>query len=347
MPRPADLPDSIKELSFYNAADVDDGRDFHQHMERVIRSLDATSKGGLHAKSSGLPKTRGLAAGAAATAILLLVGWMFQAQLREQFGRTLSEPTTAPAGPPQVTPTPNPPTSPRLGSRIALVIGNAGYQNVARLSTPGNDATAMAGLFKTAGFDVVEARRDMVGAEFKRTVRDFARAAQSAVTAAIFYAGHGIEVNGTNYLVPVDAKLADVYDVEDEGISLDRIIGALDPVLGLRLIILDACRDNPFLKTMQRTRITRAVSSGLARIEPSSPDTLIAYAAKAGTTADDGTGPNSPYTGALVKHLPVPGLDIRIALGRVRDEVLRNTANRQEPFVYGSLGGSEMALVPK
>jgi uncharacterized caspase-like protein len=111
----------------------------------------------------------------------------------------------------------------------------------------------------------------------------------------------------------------------------------LEPVKRLRLIILDACRDNPFARTMKRTMASRSVGQGLARIEVLTSDTLVAYAVKAGLTASDGDKANSPYTLALLKHLTTPGLDVRLALGRVRDEVLRATGNRQEPFVYGSV----------
>src|SRR3954471_13231037 len=121
----------------------------------------------------------------------------------------------------------------------------------------------------------------------------------------------------------------------------------LEPAKRLRLIILDACRDNPFVKTVRRTNETRSIGRGLARIEPPTYDTLIAYAAKERTTASDGEGKHSPFTTALLKNITVPGLDLRIALGRVRDDVMEMTRNRQEPFVYGSLGGSPVSLVPE
>jgi Caspase domain len=183
--------------------------------------------------------------------------------------------------------------------------------------------------------------------EFRRAVRDFMLTAQSADIAVVYYAGHGIEKGGTNYLIPVDARLLRDYDAEDEAVSLDRIIAALQPARQLRLIILDACREDPFAPRGHRDIVARAIEHGLAKIEPSTPDTLIAYAAKAGSLSFDGDGgPNSPFTAALVKYLAEPGVDIRIALGQVRDEVLKNTGNRQEPFTYGSLGGTEVSLVP-
>ena len=231
--------------------------------------------------------------------------------------------------------------------RVALVIGNSAYQNASKLANPGNDASAMAELFRRAGFDVVEARQDLGNLEFKRVAREFTAVARDADVAVMYFAGHGIEVNGTNYLVPTDARLATDFDVEDEALSLDRLTRALVPARRLRLIILDACRDNPFIQTMQRSVASRAVASGLAKVEPATTDTLVAFAAKAGSTADDGRGANSPFTTALLKHLTVPGRDVRIALGYVRDDVIKATGNRQEPFVYGSLGGATVALVPE
>ena len=187
--------------------------------------------------------------------------------------------------------------------RVALVIGNSDYQNASKLANPVNDAKAMAEMFRQAGFEVVEAKTDLGNLEFKRVAREFTAIARDADIAVMFFAGHGIEVNGTNYLLPVDAKLASDFDVEDEALSLDRLARALEPAKRLRLIILDACRDNPFVRTMQRGVATRQVTSGLAKIEPATSDTLIAFAAKAGSTADDGRGANSPFTAALVKNL--------------------------------------------
>lgn len=230
--------------------------------------------------------------------------------------------------------------------RVALVVGNAAYQNAAGLSNTVNDATAMANLFVKAGFDVVESRSDLGVVEFKRAIRDFMFTARDADIAVVYFAGHGIEIRGSNYLIPVDAKLRSDYDADDEAISLERIILAVEPVKQLRLIILDACRDNPFIRRMQRAFAARAVTGGLATVEPSTGNTVIAYAAKAGSISYDGAGPNSPFTTALMKYLTEPGLDIRIAFGRVRDEVMKATSNRQEPFVYGSLGGTTIALVP-
>jgi hypothetical protein len=230
--------------------------------------------------------------------------------------------------------------------RVALVLGNSAYQNVAKLPNPVNDGAAIAATLTSAGFDVVDSRHDLPAAETRRALRDFADRARDADIALVYYAGHGIEVDGTNYLIPVDAKLERDTDVYDEAFSLERVLLAIEPAKQLRLVILDACRDNPFAKIMKRTVASRAIGQGLAKVEPASPNTLIAYAAKAGSTASDGDSKNSPFTSALVKHITTPGLDVRRAFGFVRDDVLKNTSNRQEPYVYGSLGGDDVPLVP-
>ncbi len=231
--------------------------------------------------------------------------------------------------------------------RIALVIGNSNYVNVRPLPNPENDANAIAKLFSAAGFETVNASNNLNGTEMRRAFRDFAEKSRTADVAVVFFAGHGIEIDGTNYLLPVDTSLKRDLDVEDEAISLDRIVRMLEPAKRLRLIILDACRDNPFIRTVRRTSETRSIGRGLAKIEPPSSDTLIAFAAKAGSTASDGDGRHSPFTAALLKNLTTPGLDLRIALGRVRDDVLSSTGNAQEPFVYGSLGGTTVSLLPE
>ena len=230
--------------------------------------------------------------------------------------------------------------------RVALVLANSAYQNAPQLANPVNDGAVIAAKFREAGFDVVDFRRDLPAAETRRALRDFDDRARDADIAVVYYAGHGIEVDGANYLIPVDAKLERDTDVYDEAFSLDRVLVAIEPARQLRLVILDACRDNPFSKSMKRSVASRAIGRGLARIEPTSPNTLIAYSAKAGSTAADGDATNSPFTLALAKHLTTPGLDVRRAFGFVRDDVLKTTGNKQEPFVYGSLGGDDVPLVP-
>jgi uncharacterized caspase-like protein len=230
--------------------------------------------------------------------------------------------------------------------RVALVIGNSAYQKVAKLPNPANDAAAVAAMLKAAGFDSVESKLNVPANDLRRTLREFAAKTRDADIAVIYYAGHGIELDGTNYLIPVDASLETDGDVLDETIPLDRVLFAVEPAKQLRLVILDACRDNPFARTMKRTIASRAIGRGLAKVEPTSPNTMIAFAAKAGSTASDGDSRNSPFAAALIEHLPKPGLDLRRAFGFVRDDVLKSTGNKQEPYVYGSLGGDDLPLVP-
>jgi uncharacterized caspase-like protein len=230
--------------------------------------------------------------------------------------------------------------------RIALIIGNSAYKNVARLQNPANDAAVVADMFRSAGFETVESRLNLTVSELRKTLREFGNKSRDADVAVVYYAGHGIELDGNNYLIPVDATLETDADVLDETLPLDRVLFAVEPARHLRLVILDACRDNPFAKTMKRTIASRAVGRGLAKVEPSSPNTMIAFAAKAGSTASDGDSKNSPFATALVNHLAKPGLDLRKAFGFVRDDVLKATNNSQEPFIYGSLGGNDVSLVP-
>ncbi|CCE01637.1 caspase family protein [Bradyrhizobium sp. STM 3809] len=230
--------------------------------------------------------------------------------------------------------------------RVALVIGNEGYRNVAKLTNPANDAALVATMFKNAGFDSVTSRFDLNLNEMRKALREFGAKARDAQLAVIYYAGHGIELDGTNYLIPVDATIESDTDVLDEALSLDRMLVAVEPAKQLRLVILDACRDNPFAKTMKRAIASRSIGRGLAKVEPNAPNTMIAFAAKAGSTAADGDAANSPFAIAISEHLPKPGLDLRKAFGFVRDDVLKSTGNRQEPYVYGSLGGDDVSIVP-
>lgn len=229
---------------------------------------------------------------------------------------------------------------------MALVIGNSAYKSVPRLNNPVNDAALVGGMFRKAGFDTVDVKLDLSVVDMRKALREFGTKARDADVAVIYYAGHGIELDGNNYLIPTDAALETDTDVFDEAFPLDRVLFAIEPAKQLRLVILDACRDNPFAKTMKRTVAARAIGRGLAKVEPTSPNTMIAFAAKAGSTASDGDSRNSPFAAALVERLPTPGLDLRKAFGFVRDDVLKSTGYKQEPYVYGSLGGDDVALIP-
>lgn len=231
--------------------------------------------------------------------------------------------------------------------RVALVIGNSKYQSVQQLPNPSRDANAVAQLLRDAHFDSVDVQLNLGIVDFKRAVRKFEDQVEQADIAVIYYAGHGFEINGTNYLIPVDAMLVSDRDAEDEALPLDLILSRSGSAKKFRVIILDACRDNPFSSRMQRKKSVSRGVSGLGKIDLSSTtDTLTAYAAKLGSTAEDGDGEHSPFTTALLKNLTVPGLDIRMAFGRIKTEVMTATAGHQEPYVYGSLGGDTYALVP-
>jgi len=230
--------------------------------------------------------------------------------------------------------------------RVALVMGNSAYKNVGRLANPVNDAALVGGMFKKAGFDTVDIKLDLNVVDMRKALREFGSKVRDADVAVIYYAGHGIELDGTNYLIPTDAALETDTDVLDEAFPLDRLLFAIEPAKQLRLVVLDACRDNPFAKTMKRTVAARGIGRGLAKVEPTSPNTMIAFAAKAGSTASDGDSKNSPFATALAERLPTPGLDLGKAFRFVRDDVLKSTGNKQEPYVYGSLGGDDVSLVP-
>lgn len=229
--------------------------------------------------------------------------------------------------------------------RVALVIGNSAYQNAPQLPNPAKDAAAISDMLRKADFDVVESVHDANNQDMRRALREFSDKSLNADVAVVYFAGHGIEVDGQNYLIPTDAALQRDRDVYDEAISLERILQTVEPAKTLRLVILDACRDNPFARSMKRVSALRSLNRGLVAVEPMTTNTLIAYAAKGGSTAEDGVGEHSPFATALLKHLPTPGLDLRQAFGRVRDDVMKATDNKQEPFVYGSLGGATVALV--
>jgi invasion protein IalB len=235
----------------------------------------------------------------------------------------------------------------RAEKRVALVVGNSNYETVAKLANPINDAQLVTNFFREMKFDVVEMKSNVNLQTFRAALREFTNLAENADVAAVFFAGHGMELGGTNYLIPVDAKLNTDLDVEDETISLDRVLRALEPVKKIRLVILDACRNNPFIPRMRKLSITtRSTGRGLADPYVTTRNTLVAFAARAGSLAQDGKGSNSPFTRALVAHLGTPGLDLRIAFGRIRDQVYEETQQRQEPWMYGTLGGTIISFVP-
>ena len=218
--------------------------------------------------------------------------------------------------------------------RVALVIGNAEYEHAPLLANPLNDAADVTAALERLGF-AVNLLENADQTALRRGLQQFARAASVAEVAVIYYAGHGIEVDRRNFLVPVDARLASGADTEFETIPLDLVIQSVSRA-AFRLVILDACRENPFARKMQTADTTRSIGRGLALIEPPG-GTLVAYAAKEGTLAEDGDGRNSPYAQALLSVLEQPDLEVGMVFRHVRDEVLAATGGRQEPFTYGSL----------
>ena len=229
-------------------------------------------------------------------------------------------------------------------SRVALVIGNSAYRNVAPLPNTRNDANDIAELFQRLGFSV-KTLRDGTFDDMRRALLQLGRDARGADMAVVYFAGHGMEIGGENWLIPVDAELHSDRDAENEAISLKSAMLQVANAASLGLVILNSCRDNPFAAQMQRVSRSRAVDRGLARIEPND-NVLVAYAAKDGTVASDGRGRNSPFTTALLNNLETPGIEIRFLLASVRDEVLAATNRQQQPFVYGSLSRREIYLKP-
>jgi hypothetical protein len=229
-------------------------------------------------------------------------------------------------------------------TKVALVIGNGAYQNVPALPNPPHDAADIAAAFERLGFSV-QLIKDANYDAMRRALLQFSSKAREADMAIIYFAGHGMEMDGENWLVPVDAELKTDLDMNQEAISLSSIVLKVTPATKLGLVILDACRNNPFSGKMKRTVATRAIGRGLSRIEPTN-NVLVAYSAKDGTTAIDGAGRNSPFTTALLKYLEVPGLEINFLFRDVRDDVISVTNGEQQPFVYGSLSKESIFFKP-
>lgn len=228
--------------------------------------------------------------------------------------------------------------------RIALLIGNGAYQNHPVLPNPVNDTADLAGALRAAGFEVEE-HENLSQIRLLSVLRDFQHRALSAKVAVIYYSGHGMEVERRNFLIPVDARLETDRDIAFEAVPLEAAMFAVEGASELSLVIVDACRDNPFLAQMTRTMATRSIGLGLGRVEPPG-NTLVAFAAREGTVAYDGEGRNSPYAEALIEAVGAPGLEIGKLFRRVRDRVLETTNGRQEPFLYGSLSEEDYFLNP-
>ena len=223
------------------------------------------------------------------------------------------------------------------GKRVALVIGNSDYASATKLENPKNDAADVAGALETLGFQVIKGF-DLDKASMDRTIRDFAAALTGAKVGLFFYAGHGLQVSGQNYLVPVDAKLTTPSGLDFETVRLDLVHRTMEREATTNIIFLDACRDNPLSRNLARAMGTRSASvgKGLAVVE-SGEGTLISFSTQPGNVALDGTGRNSPYATALVKHITAPGEDLPSILINVRNEVMQSTERRQVPWEHSAL----------
>ncbi|OKO73810.1 hypothetical protein AC629_36305 [Bradyrhizobium sp. NAS80.1] len=225
--------------------------------------------------------------------------------------------------------------------RVALVIGNGAYKNVHALPNPPRDSKLIAGVLRDLGFQTVMSVSDLTRDKFFQTLQAFADEAEKADWAVVYYAGHGFEIGGVNYLVPVDAKLTADKDAETEAVALEQVIAAVGAAHKVRLVMLDACRDNPFAPTMQRTLSLKLVDKGFSNIEPGA-GFMVVYAAKHGETAMDGDGgADSPFATALAREIKVPRVEIRKLFDIVRDDVWSATRHEQQPFTYGSPTGRE------
>ncbi|MEO1602572.1 MAG: caspase family protein [Pseudomonadota bacterium] len=228
-------------------------------------------------------------------------------------------------------------------TRVALVIGNARYERVQDLTNPVNDAADIARALEGAKFTVTR----IADADFesmRRALADFGAKAARADVAVVYFAGHGMEIERQNYLLPIDAELSDARDVAFHAVPLSLLRRAAEPATRLSLVIVDACRDNPFLDGLPSTG--RSLAQGLARVSARGQNSLVAFAAKEGTIAEDGVGRNSPYAQALSRALAEPGLEIGKLFRRVRDDVISSTRGRQEPALYGSLSEEDFFFVP-
>jgi tetratricopeptide (TPR) repeat protein len=230
---------------------------------------------------------------------------------------------------------------PTAGPRkVALIVGNGAYKNVKQLVNPPRDAKLIAETFHGLGFSTVTLAPDLTRDKFFAALREFGAEAEKSDWAVVYYAGHGMEIGGINYLIPTDAKLAADRDAETQAVALEQVIAAVSGARKLRLVMLDACRDNPFEKTMQHTIALKLVSKGFSNIEPEA-GFMVVYAAKHGETALDGDSANSPFATALARDIREPKVEVRKLFDIVRDDVWAATKHEQQPFTYGSPPGRE------
>ena len=221
--------------------------------------------------------------------------------------------------------------------RVALVIGNAAYQKAPELINPKNDAEDMAAALKALGFTLILGL-DLDKRAMDRKIIEFESALSGADAAVFHYSGHGLQVAGVNYLVPVDAELASVAALRIEAVRLDFVQETMEREAKTNILFLDACRNNPLARNLARALGTRSVDigRGFAATE-AGVDTLISFSTQPGNVALDGSGRNSPYSGSLVKTIGTPGKDLSSILIAVRNEVLAATGEKQVPWQHSAL----------
>ncbi|TGQ38400.1 peptidase c14 caspase catalytic subunit p20 [Mesorhizobium sp. M00.F.Ca.ET.216.01.1.1] len=222
--------------------------------------------------------------------------------------------------------------------RVALVLGNSQYQHAPALANPVRDAGAMAERLKSLDFEVVSGF-DLTKLQTQATIAQFAKQVRGADIALFFYAGHGLQVSGSNYLLPVDAALEDETSLDFEAVPVDFILRQMSRETSIRLVFLDACRDNPLVEVLAKTAGVKGASSGLAEIpiENGGAGTLVAFAASPNQLAYDGSGEHSPFSSALLAHIGEPNVSITEAMNRVTADVFKATAGKQRPWSNVSL----------
>lgn len=264
-----------------------------------------------------------------------------------------TQPTAAPA-PQQTGAASAPSTAPVVrGTRMALIIGNGAYAHVKALPNPPNDARAVAKSLRDIGFTVSEGV-DLDRAAMQKMTRDFLRDAARAQVAVVYYAGHGVQVDGRNYLIPVDVELKPGTAMTEAMIDMDTIMAGLDDQVRTNILIFDACRNNPMAQQVASASANRGIEGASGLAAPTSlgagatlgAGTLIAFATAPGQVALDGDGANSPFSAALSRHIGTPGLEVQQMLTRVRAEVVSTTKNKQVPWSNSSLLG-EVYLAEK
>ncbi len=272
-------------------------------------------------------------------------GWLRRFLLRVALGACAVAITVLVLAPAGAAPAPD-----SSEKRIALVIGISAYQNAPPLANPVNDARAIGAALGQLKFEV-QGLFNPNYSQLSRGIRDFGIRAQSADAAVIYYAGHGIQADHENYLLPADAKLEHQHDLLFEAMPLRLVLGEVAQASKVGIVLLDACRNNPFAERMSRSfansqRGFTTTGPGLARVDDVPRNTMVMMATKADQGADDGDTGHSPFAAALLAHFPIPGLELDLFVRSVHDTVLKATNNRQEPYIFSSLGAEPFYFHP-